>query len=165
MTTRAKLVVCVGLLVLAVGVVMVRKPTAKPQVEVRFVRYESNGAPVLSLTNQGQQPVCFPGMDVWLSSAVSKATFHASPPSFILAPGGGMELVVPISAGVWPETRGTAVIQYAAQPSKIWRGVEEFLSEVGVEIASTGFVATVTLPPRETAASSSNTPPARNALR
>ena len=57
LTTRAKVIVGVVLLAVAVGAVLLWVPARRPQVELTFVRYADDGAAVLALTNGGRRSI------------------------------------------------------------------------------------------------------------
>jgi hypothetical protein len=160
---RAKLALCGGVLAVAVGVVLVlRSFTTEPPAELRFIKYYEDGAAVLTLTNRGRSSV-----QCW---GVNLTTLHRRrhfAPYFYLAPETGTQLVVYAQApkgfagdadlllGLLRTSAlpATASMQWVAEvPLLRWR-IQELLSKVGIDIASTGFVATVTLPPRPAAPS------------
>jgi hypothetical protein len=156
--TRTKILVGVGLLAAAVGVVWVRSP-AKPTLEVSFVRYAAGGA-VLAFTNKGNRPASWD-----LSSAgvmMRIETYGDSTHSLSdLSPGDGIQLVVRSdvirralpSPTPSPPLPATLSFQCFPQASPLRQRLEMILSKVGIDIHSTGSVVTVTLPPRETAPS------------
>jgi len=156
MTRRTKLWICVGV-VLAVGAVLVRRPTAKPVVEVSFIRYATNGKPVLNFTNQGQGPVWLLSLNhrSFSDSELSEEAYSLWPLVIVLAPLSGTQLVARFLPTSQPLVRETVSVQCMPQPSPLRGRLQVVLSKVGLNIASTGFVATVTLPPREKAASPS----------
>jgi hypothetical protein len=149
---RTKILVGVGLLAVAVGVVMVRRP-AKPVMEVSFIRYTTDGEPVLNFTNRGQEPMRFSALGDWSfwDSASGKATSFLSVPVVVLAPLSGTQVVARLLPMSLPMSRShvkgeTVSAQCVPQPSPLRRRLEDVLSKVGINIASTGFVATATLP-------------------
>ena len=157
MTTRTKMGVCVGLFTLAVGVAWVLNLPPKPRVELSFVRYYEDGAAVLTLTNRGQSIVqCF-GLNV---TTLSRRRHFA--PWFFLMPQNGTQFVVYAKVSK-PSTGNadlflsllrtsdlpaTASLQCVPGVPKLRLRIESLLIKVGINIRSTGFVATVTLPPR-----------------
>jgi hypothetical protein len=158
MRTRTKILVGVGLLAMA-GVVMVRRPPAKPVVEVSFVRYGTNGAPVLNLTNRGQGAVRLSALGQrYFSHSESGEVREAGEetwslwPPIVLVPESGTQLVArPFPASQLPVKGRTVSVQFVAH-ARVFGWIGVLLSEFGFN-ANTGFVATVTLP--ETAASPS----------
>jgi hypothetical protein len=154
MTTRTKRAVCLGLLVLAVGVVLVRSFPARPPLEVSFVRYtEDHATAIVHLTNRtksvlicevsgGLREVC---------DSHGRTTFYYFPDAGCtvrLSRCGECQLEVS-AAGSLPRL----CIHYRRVRSDLRQRLELHLSKVGINIASTGFVATVTLPPRLAATS------------
>jgi len=158
MTRRTKLWICVGLFVV-VGVVMMRRPPAKPVVEVGFVRYATNGAPVLNLTNRGQGAVRLSalGHRYFSDSESGAATWPLWPP-IVLVPQSGTQLVAqPFPRSQLPVKGGTVSVQFV-EHARVFGWIGVLLSEFGFN-ANTGFVVSATLPPRETAASPTTRPP------
>ncbi|HXJ61446.1 MAG TPA: hypothetical protein VNU68_32800 [Verrucomicrobiae bacterium] len=160
MTTRTKIGLCAGLVVvLAVGVVVVR-PT-KPGVKLSFVRYYEDGPAVLTLTNRGESLVTCIAGNVFLYSE-RRDQNRGFVTYFEVLPRGGTQLVAyPQPSGpfegsaerflAWLRTSEfpTPVsVRCVPQPSMLRRSIELLLSRVGIGIASTGFVATVDLPAR-----------------
>jgi hypothetical protein len=149
-TRRTKLWICVGVLVLMVGAVMVGRP-AKPVLEASFVRYATNGEPVVNFTNRGQRPVYFfPLGDRYLADP-ARAVTSSLLPRIVLAPVSGTQVVARLLPWSQPPLRGeTFSVQCVLEPSALRRRVGVFLNKAGIFIVSTGFVATVNLPPRPT---------------
>jgi len=174
MTTRTKIGVCVGLLVVVVvGVMLWSLRAESPAVRVGFVRYMDGGA-VLNFTNQRQSALAGFAMNVVFCSERGPPDYF---PFFYLLPRCGTQLVVrprpttpPPGGGIesfaqllaWIRASRatlptTASVLCMEQHSKRRQRVEALLAKVGIDIASTGFVATVTLPPRPAATSSGPT--------
>jgi hypothetical protein len=148
MTRRTKLAVCLGLLaVLVVGAVMVRRP-AKPDIEMSFVRYATNGKPVLNFTKQGQGPVWLLSLNHrgFSDSELSEGAWSLWP-LIELAPLSGTQVVARFFPTSPPLVRGeTVFVQCMPQPSPLRGLLQVVLSKVGLNIASTGTVCTGTLP-------------------
>jgi hypothetical protein len=150
-TRRTKLWIPVGLLVLVVGAVMVRR-SAKPVVEANFVRYGDDGAAVLSFTNRGQKPVRLCPAGLWYFPDSASDQDHQSLwPFIVVVPQGGTQVVARLLPGSQPPLRGeTFSVVCWPQPSQLRSRLEFFQSKVGVDITSPRFIATVDLPPRPT---------------
>jgi len=152
MTPRRKLIVCAGILALTAGVALVCIHAAKPQVELRFVRYASDGTAVLELTNRGHSTVA-------CASADAKVAFRGEQivsflPDFDLMPRSVTRLVaVPISSYTQASSPTNlppkVSVQCYPQPSELGRRIQAFfLRNMGINTRDTGFVATVQLPRR-----------------
>jgi len=57
MRTRTRILIFLGLLTVAVGVVLVRSFRTRPIVDIGFARYTDDGVAVLNFTNRGAEPV------------------------------------------------------------------------------------------------------------
>jgi hypothetical protein len=154
MRTRTRILICVGLL-LAVGVVVVRTLTAKLPVEVRFVAYTNfRGEAVLGFTNKGRLPIALltRRTDLVLLPVLGEVTSLGLSE---LSPGQGIQLIV---QGKRPSP--TVSVACVPRVSDLQRRMDVLLLRAGFASVHTGFVVSVKLPPREAAASPSNTPPA-----
>jgi len=149
MRTRTKLGVCVyvGLLVLNAGVVVVSRVREKRSVEVRFVQYTPDGGALLHITNSLRSSVDFVPMNGALLSSqdhpegfMLMERLGAGRDTQLIAWGPGGKAAPPFQVSLRFSPLGT--------PSKLRQRIEVLLSKVGMNIANTGFVATVTLPPR-----------------
>ena len=162
MTHRTKIWIFVGLLALVAAVVLVLNPSPKSALDAKFVRYTDGGSPVIAFTNNGR----YRG---FLSSAASNVVLL---PEFerikdwqdwrrnlfiMLQPQDGQELlaraVSPSSKPlIWPARPSTISVYWRPFPDRQSKDLRQrlvvLLSKVGINIVSTGFVATVTLPPR-----------------
>jgi len=168
--TRTRILICVGLLAVAVGVVLVRSFPPKHAVTVSFVRYTNFGfvqqEAVLAFTNRTRVPVSMASFQQSPLSVVLVPELlpHAAqlPRHYVLMPDQGTQLVV-YPAVLPPEAPpvppATISVRCMPQHSDLRERIESLLRKVGINIASTGFVVSVTLPPREAPASPSNTPP------
>ena len=156
MTTRRTLTLCAALLtVVAVGVVL-RSLTTGPMVQVSFVGYEEYGA-ILEFTNKGSCPVgC--GWTAGTVQLVAHRDLQGLPDHtvpWILLPRQGTQLLARstiihlVTEPPQPRPALPATVSVRCLPlaSPLRRRIEVVLSKVGINIASTGFVATVTLPP------------------
>jgi hypothetical protein len=140
LTIRTKIALCAGLLAVAAGVAVAFRSPAKPAVEIKFVRYVEDGGAVLAVTNRGKSALL-----VWRAFHGSNSASCALEAEPELGPFQGMNIVAhpPLPAP-------TISVQYSPMPST-WRMLAEAVaSKVGFSVISTGFVVTVTLPPRET---------------
>jgi len=155
MTTQAKLILCAGLLALAIGVAFVWRPRPSPEVELSFVRHTNGDGgvwAVLYLTNRGRYPIVVRDNSGRVVIApMRNAPLWNSKEQFLpalLMNGAGMDLAVltfdyPASLSVrWEPVR----LDYVRTETPTNRRVE--LGKAGIITANTGGVATVQLPPR-----------------
>jgi len=151
-TTRTKIALCVGLLLLAAAPIW--RFLAQPVVEVSFVRYDGPESAVLGFTNRGRSLIHCSGEDLSLvarSDPVSRIPISFSP-SLDLMPRSGTQVSVLTKSLELP---ATVALKCFPELLTLRRRVDfVVLNFVGIDIANTGFVATVTLPPRETASPS-----------
>ena len=162
MRIRTKLLIGAGLLLLAVGVVVVTCHEESPAVTASFVRYESNGAVVLMITNLGGSTVSCAANDVELLGEQRDFV-----PDFDLLPRSVTQFVaVPFTTVSGAPTLGDGTVRRLVghdsptklpakisvfcfpQPSALGYRIQTILLKMGINIGSTGFVATVDLPPR-----------------
>jgi hypothetical protein len=162
MTTGMKLGVCVGLLAVAAGVVLVRSHDEAPAVTVSFLRYTDDGAAILNFRNRGRSPV---GLQ-WRARGVmfspkltpeNSSHWSLSAPC-VLMPRQETQLVArsvillrhysPTALSPLPALPATVSMHCMPQHSPLRCRIEVLLRKVGINIASTGFVAAVDLPAR-----------------
>ena len=162
MTTQAKLILCAGLLALAVGVAFVCIPAAKPQVELRFIRHTNNNGAVLSLTNRGESALTVLCVYPEVFFQTTERYFPETRPEVLLLAHSGTQLVArpsPTHFIVRVATPGeplpppfplpaTISVRYWPPRSKLQRYAHVALQCIGAVLADTGAVATVQLPPR-----------------
>ena len=151
MTTRTKIGACVGLLVLSAGVVWVSSFTAKPAAEVSFVRYADAAKAVVQLNNQSGSEIFYfvPGGVRVLGGSLVPTEENVS-----VLPG-GTGCIVKLSARnacqievLASESASDLIVRWGRGPSRVRQRLEALLGKDGINIASTGFVATVDLPAR-----------------
>jgi len=151
LTTRTKIGVSLGLLVvLVVGAVALRFPT-KPVVEIKFVRYTKDGDAVLAFTNLGKATMSVGSSALFREPDQDPEATQGPIHHYTLAPGLGRQLVT--RSPIWPETLrrgGTISMHCLPVRSRLGHELEVLLSRVGIRTASTGVLATVTMPPTET---------------
>ena len=168
MRTRTRILICVGLLAAAVGVVLVLSLAIGPTVEVTFVRYAEDGGAVLALTNRGSSTALFSSTVVFRSIVggavlipehrLAPRTITNLPPIYTLAPHEGMQLVAmssPWSSLPFAALPSKLSVICTPEPSPLRRHAEALLHKVGINIDHTVFGAHVTLPPRPMSASPS----------
>ena len=174
MRTRTRILIFGGLLAIAVGVVVVVVGSwlAPPRVILSFVRYTNYGIAILGATNRAQSPLLCSGMNVEIADASDGRWIHEAerwpfwPDGLAVLPRGRGELMArprnPPTAPLLrlPELPTTVSVFCHPQIAPKWmRIVQVLLNSVGINV-NTGFVVSVTLPPREAPASPTNTPPA-----
>ena len=152
MTKRTKLVVCVGLVALAAGVVVVCAPARKPQVELTFVRYTNCGpvtCAVLQLTNRSSARLIVhsrvPFSSVLQTSPTHTTFFrlpHGSSTQFVAWP--GTSLVLPGEASNQIVAKFPSSISLAYWPEGILYDLIGIASSSG----ESGRVVSVTIPPK-----------------
>ena len=160
MTTRTKIGVCVGVLVVAVavGVVPVRSFRTGPAVTVSFVRYRDAGSAVLSFTNLATIPIhCI----TWTVHVGSDTEFPSKVRSFVvLLPRSDTQFVV------WPHSSGPRLpfpparldVTCSPQPGWFRRRMDNFLREgLKKNPLTRPFDVSVDLPPRPATPSSGPT--------
>ena len=147
MTTRTKIGVCVGVIVLAVGVVLVRSFPSKPAVTVSFVRYAGNGSmAILTITNRADSVVlCAVSGNVRQEVGERGTIVYSMDLGRLLRLKGHTDCQTEVS-GIRPSSRLCLLCQ--PQPSPLRQRMEAVLLTAGLNIASTGFVASVDLPAR-----------------
>ncbi len=144
MTTRTRIWVFAGLFAVAAGVVLVRSLSAKPAVEVSFVRYADNGPAILKITNRGKPHLLCDSPNAWL---FSDAPPRALQWNVVLMPQCETQLLVSPKAAQAESLHGWMVsLRCVPSSSKLRKRVEVLLSKVGISIGNTGLVASVHLP-------------------
>jgi hypothetical protein len=146
LTTRTKIGVCAGLLVVAVGVVWASWPKA---VELTFVRYQSHGSvAIIQITNRTDSVVaCWVGGNLRreVQGRGRIAYLHDGGTFLLLVGHTNCQTEVP---DVRPSSR--LCMRCVPQPSPLRHRLLVDLSKVGIDIGVPGFEVTVDLPPRET---------------
>ena len=138
MTSRTKIGVCIGVLALAAGVALLLPRRTSP-LTVTFVGYLEEELAVLSLTNCGRTVIrCDFATRQLFDSNLDLLHW----PDYELMPRNGTQV------WMWARNPGPFSIKYAPKPSNLRRCFESLLSTIGIDLASTGFVATVELPAR-----------------
>jgi hypothetical protein len=132
------------MLALGAGVAVVPH-TARPPVELSFVRHSATSAtPVVQLTNRTESAIICEvpgGRDV--GDSHGRVMFFYAPEGECLV---SMSRHAACQVEVW--AKRSVSIRVHAEPSDRRQKIEALLRKVGIYIASTGFVSTVTLPPR-----------------
>ena len=154
MRTRTKIALCVGLFAIVVGVAVALRFPTKPAVEIKFVRYTKDGDAVLAFTNLGKATMSVGSSALFREPDQDPEAIQGPIHHYTLAPGLGRQLVT--RSTIWPETLrrgGTISMHCLPVRSRLGHELEVLLSRVGIRTASTGVLATVTMPP-----SATNTP-------
>jgi hypothetical protein len=146
MTTRTKIGVCIGLLAVAVSVIWASRPKA---VEMSFVRYQFHGSiAILQITNRTDSAVaCWVGGNLRREVGGGGQTIYSyDGGTFLLLQGHtNCQTEVP---GIRPSSR--LCMRCVPEPSALRRRLSVVLNKVGINIMSTPFEVTVTLPRRDT---------------
>jgi len=152
MRIRTKLWIGAGLLLLAAGAVIVRSFPEGPAVEVRFVRYmEDETSAVLRITNRSRSSILCTARNARLFPEKTPATSDL--PTFLyLEPRSSTQFIIrPVSLARIPRSASPSNLPAKVSvfclpdPSGLRYRIQGLLG--GISILSTGFVATVTLPP------------------
>jgi len=152
LTTRTKIGVCLGLLAVAVGVALVLSPRPRPAVELRFVRYADEWTAVLNITNRGRSLIHCSGPDLsFIARSGPVSRIPISITRFDLMPRGGTQLSVLTKSMELP---AKVSVECFHERLTLRRRMDfVVLNSFGIDIANTGFVVTVDLPPRPTSPS------------
>ena len=149
MRTRTRILIFVGLLAIAVGGVrvLVRSFRAGPAVTVSFVRYAGNGSmAILTITNRADSVVlCAVSGNVRQEVGERGTIVYSMDLGRLLRLKGHTDCQTEVS-GIRPSSRLCLLCQ--PQPSPLRQRMEAVLLTAGLNIASTGFVASVDLPAR-----------------
>jgi hypothetical protein len=140
MTKRTK--ICVGVLILGGFAAVILRPQAgRTGVALGFIKYANDGAAVVRLTNREPRSLRCTPLNAWM--------FEDEPPrkllaNFVLMPRSHTQFLV--SPHPSQPDRAAVSVRCLPETSKLRQRVDQLLLKVGVNIASTGFVASVDLP-------------------
>jgi len=131
------------LLVLGAGLTIKSSYRGQHTVAATFVRYAPDGPAILTLTNRGRSTLMCASRGAWMFSDVPPRRFETR---IILLPRTNTQLLfMPHDAG----SRIVSVQCFPAQPpSGLRRRIESLLTQAGINLANTGYVVSVYLPPR-----------------